>query len=153
MQYVTHYMAKIGDRSEAFPGARECLSRLRDEGFRLGVVTNALQKVATSLLARFELLDLLDIVVGGDQVAHNKPHPEHVLAACRALDVRAPRTLFVGDSNNDVLAARAAQVDIVGVPHGYNEGQSCEALGCPLVASLIDLPEFVRMQRSPALAT
>ncbi len=153
VQYVDHYMAMIGTHSEAFPGARECLADLRTDGIRLGVVTNALQKVATALLARFDLLDALDIVVGGDQVTHTKPHPEHVLAACRMLAVDARRTLFVGDSNNDVRAARAANVDIVGVPHGYNEGLPAEALGCPLVASFADLPDYIRAQSSTARAT
>lgn len=153
VQYVDHYMAMIGTHSDAFPGARECLVQLRADGLRLGVVTNALQKVATALLARFDLLDAVDIVVGGDQVTHTKPHPEHVLAACRMLGVDAQRTLFVGDSNNDVRAATAAHVDIVGVPHGYNEGQPAEALGCPLIASFADLPDYIRAQSSTACAT
>jgi phosphoglycolate phosphatase len=51
---------------------------------------------------------------------------------------------MVGDSINDVKAARAAQIPIVCVPYGYNEGQDPRALACDaMVETLADLPRLV----------
>lgn len=146
-EYVSYYAEQIGVRSDAFPDALLCLQQLKARGYRLGVVTNALQHAAEALLERFDLAAELDIVIGGDRVAECKPHPGHVLAACHALGVTARETLFVGDSANDVQAALGAGCAMVGVPHGYNEGLPPEALGCPLVASLAELPAYVDAQR------
>jgi phosphoglycolate phosphatase len=147
-QYVDNYAIQIGAGSEVFPGALHSLQLLHARGYRLGVVTNALQRFAETILGRFGFTDFLDVIVGGDRVAECKPHPGHVLAACRAIDVSPRATLFVGDSINDVIAARGAGCAMVGVPHGYNEGRSAETLGCPLIASLDDLPAYVEAQHA-----
>jgi phosphoglycolate phosphatase len=59
------------------------------------------------------------------------------------LGVAAGQTLMVGDSVNDVAAARAAGMPVVCVPYGYNEGQDPRSLDCDaLVENLIELPRL-----------
>ncbi len=146
-RYVARYAEQLGRATEVFPGALRCLQRLRARGYALGVVTNALQRFAEAALGRFWLADPLDLVLGGDRVAFTKPHPEHLLSACRALGVSPAEVLFVGDSINDVLAARAAGCTIVAVRHGYNEGRPPETLGCPLLDGLDALPAWLEARR------
>ena len=73
--------------------------------------------------------------------AFRKPDPEPLRYACRELAVATSNCVMVGDSINDVLAARAAGMPVVCVPYGYNEGQPAEALPCDaLIAGLDALP-------------
>jgi phosphoglycolate phosphatase len=70
-----------------------------------------------------------------------KPDPQPLLFACASLQVAPAQTLMVGDSTNDVQAARAAGSPVLCVLHGDNEGQEPRTLPCDaLVEHLGDLP-------------
>ncbi len=85
---------------------------------------------------------LLD--TAGDSCERRKPDPQPLLFACESLGVPTSRALMVGDSINDVQAARGARIPIVCVPYGYNEGQDPRALPCDvLIESLADLPPML----------
>jgi phosphoglycolate phosphatase len=90
------------------------------------------------------LSEWLDLVIGGDQGLAPKPHPQMLLAACERFGVAPAATLMVGDSQNDVRAARAAGVAVVCVPYGYNEGADPRALPCDgFLEDLSELPALV----------
>ena len=75
------------------------------------------------------LLDALDIakyftvVIGGDDVQNKKPHPEPLLLVAEKLSLAPAELLFVGDSRNDIQAAKAAGCCSVGLTYGYNYGE------------------------------
>ena len=74
------------------------------------------------LLEQIGLRDHFDLVVCGDTAAAPKPDPAPVHYCLEALRVAPERALFVGDSETDVNAARAAGVAVVCVRDGYNHG-------------------------------
>jgi phosphoglycolate phosphatase len=113
-----------------YPGAAEALKLLHGTGVRIAIVTNKQERFASGLLRRLHLRDWVDLVVGGDTCERRKPDPQPLLFACERLNAAPSRTLMVGDSINDVLAARAAQIDVVCVPYGYNEGNDPRDLPC-----------------------
>jgi phosphoglycolate phosphatase len=124
-----------------YPGARESLQRLHDAGLRIAVVTNKQQRFARGLLELLDLIAWVDLVVGGDSCERRKPDPQPLLFACERLGVAPGRTLMVGDSINDVKAARAANIPVLCVPYGYNEGRDPRELPCDaLIDTLADLP-------------
>jgi phosphoglycolate phosphatase len=57
-------------------------------------------------------------------------------------------TLMMGDSGNDVAAARAAGCPVWCVPYGYNEGRPAETLACDRIVA--DLAEVARLLRTPS---
>jgi phosphoglycolate phosphatase len=136
--------AGYGSRALPFPGVEEGLRVLYGAGLKLGVVTNKQRRFAVQLLERHGLARWLDAVVGGDTCGQRKPDPRPLQHACELLQVDVTATLMVGDSNTDVLAARAAGMPVVCVPYGYNEGRGADTLSCDaLVASLADLPALL----------
>jgi FMN phosphatase YigB (HAD superfamily) len=90
---------------EPFPGTRQALQQLRDEGYRLGLVSNCIIPLTYSVreLQRTGAADLMDFVVISSQVGYRKPAPQIYE---RAVDEAFPngrpselsRVLFVGDS-------------------------------------------------------
>ena len=129
-----------------YPGARESLRRLHEAGLRIGVVTNKQQRFARGLLELLDLIAWVDLVVGGDSCERRKPDPQPLLFACERLGVPPARTLMVGDSINDVKAARGANIPVVCVPYGYNEGQDPRELPCDaLIDTLADLPGLLML--------
>ncbi len=146
-RYEAHYArlrASGPSATRAYPGVREALSELRARNLRTAVVTNKPRCAALELLDRLELQPWIDVVIGGD-AGHRKPHPQPLLSACAALGVYPDEALMVGDSSIDVTAARAAQMPVVCVLYGYNEGADPRSLPCDAhIGSLIELPGLLR---------
>lgn len=145
-----HHYGRLQELDECaaqpYPGAREALVALHAAGLPLGVVTNKYHRFATGLLQRLDLAGYLRVVVGGDTCERRKPDPMPLLHACAQLGVAPSTALMVGDSSNDVDAARAAGMPVVLVPYGYTEGQDPRLWPCEhLVDSLADLPGLIAL--------
>ena len=96
------------------------------------------------LLERTGLADFFVVSVSGDTTANKKPHPEPVLHACRVLGVPPEKNLHIGDSDNDLLAARAAGCLAWAVPYGHTEGGPVDTANCDaLVCSLLEAAQRV----------
>ena len=111
------------DRSRVYPGVREGVEALRAHGAALACITNKPRTPAVDLLAHLGLLDSFELVIGGDSLPRRKPDPLPLLHACSELRVAVGSSLFVGDSINDVQAARAAGMRVACVSYGYNHGR------------------------------
>ena len=137
------YAANNGALSRPYEGAMPLLDSLRAAGLRLGCVTNKAQAFTEPLLDQMQLLERLDCVLSGDQVSRKKPHPDILLAACEQIGVGTAEALLVGDSRNDVRAARAAAMPVVAVSYGYSQGEDVHALGADAVVD--DLREVTAL--------
>ncbi|WP_165964017.1 HAD family hydrolase [Actinomadura sp. KC216] len=102
------HAAAAVESARPFPGVRELLRALRDDGVLLAVYTSATRRIADPMLAGSGLDGYFPVVVTGDQVADPKPAPDGLLHACRLLGVSASETAYVGDSETDLGCARAA---------------------------------------------
>jgi len=150
-----HHYGALQDTNEfdaqPYPGAAEALERLHASGLRTAVVTNKQERFARGLLERLELIAWVDLVIGGDSCERRKPDPQPLLFACSRLGVSPTRALMVGDSINDVEAARAAGIPVLCVPYGYNEGQDPRQLSCDaLIDTLADLPRWLQVAAPPS---
>jgi phosphoglycolate phosphatase len=121
--YQKHYLAINGHYSTVYPGVAEGLAALRGAGLKLACLTNKPTNFARPLLEAKGLAPFFDVVFGGDRFERKKPDPLPLLKTCEALGSGPARTLVVGDSSNDALAARAAGCPVVLVTYGYNHGE------------------------------
>lgn len=140
------------DRSRVYPGVREGVAALRAHGAALACITNKPRAPAVDLLAHLGLLDAFELVIGGDSLPRRKPDPLPLLHACSELRVAVGSSLFVGDSINDVQAARAAGMRVACVSYGYNHGRDIsEAAPDAVIDSIEELAAlcFDAPQRRP----
>ena len=124
--FEASYASIAGKRCAPYPGCRPALSRLRSAGLRLACVTNKPLQHARAVLRATGLEPFFDLVIGGDSLAHRKPHASVLQHVVAALGADPGWTAHVGDSSTDVLAARAAGVAAWAVPYGYNAGVAVE---------------------------
>jgi len=122
-RYQHHYLAINGDHASLFPGVVEGLDRLAARGLKLACLTNKPTAFALPLLRKMGLAQRFSVVFGGDAFERKKPDPLPLLETCAALASVPARTLMVGDSANDALAARAAGCPVALVTYGYNHGE------------------------------
>jgi phosphoglycolate phosphatase len=145
-----HYYGELEesneDAAQPFPGAAESIRAIHRAGLRTAVVTNKQHRFADALLRRRALSASVDLVVGGDTCPRRKPDPQPLLFACESLKVPPSAALMVGDSINDVQAARAAGIPVVCVSYGYNEGRDPRTLDCDaLLDTLAELPALLKI--------
>lgn len=106
-----------------YPGARECLDWLRERDVRLSIITNKPAQFIEPLLEEKGLSGYFQWLVGGDTLPQQKPDPAALLWVMKQAGTEPSASLFVGDSRNDVRAAKAAAVPCVGLTYGYNHGE------------------------------
>jgi phosphoglycolate phosphatase len=122
-RFLDYYAAVTGQAATLYPGARETLTALVKNGFRLGVVTNKDRSLTVKLLEALQLSHHFEVLVAGGDAPRGKPSPDPLLLALKQAGTEAPQALFVGDSQNDVQAARAAGIAVWAFEHGYNHGE------------------------------
>lgn len=114
------------DMTELLPDSIPVLTHLKDKGFTTGIVTTKYHYRIDDILAKFGIGHLVDIIVGGDDVKNNKPHPEALLTAMDRLQAAAGDILYIGDSVIDAETARGAGVDFVAVTTGTTSKEAFE---------------------------
>ena len=121
--FIDCYRQNACKQSRLYDGVREGLDHLTNNDYKLGCVTNKLSQFTDIILETLELQDKFGIVISGDTLAKKKPDPLPLLHAAEYFGVSPNRSLMVGDSVNDVRAARAAGFQVLCVSYGYNLGQ------------------------------
>ena len=103
----------------AYPGAKEMLAFLKKKGIKVGVVTSKMRSVATHHLELTHLLEYIDGIIGYEDVKEHKPSPEPILHALTLLDAKKSATVYVGDHENDIIAAKKAGIFTCAVTYSH----------------------------------
>jgi phosphoglycolate phosphatase len=138
---LDYYEQNLAIHTVPYPGLLAAMDALDAMGVRMAICTNKAERFAVPLMHQIGLADRFATIVGGDTVGVAKPDP----APIHAMIERAGggRTLFVGDTINDIAGARNAGVPSVAVSFGFLEG-TVEALGADAVIDHFDaLPGLV----------
>ncbi|WP_211747523.1 HAD-IA family hydrolase [Paenibacillus sp. Marseille-Q4541] len=96
------------EHAQPISGLLPFLSRCREKGLRLGVVTADASDAAELHLRWLGILDYFDVIIGYDQVKNSKPHSESVHVACTRLGLSPQDCAVIGDSNGDMQMAKDA---------------------------------------------
>ncbi len=131
-RFLADYEPRAAEMTRPWPGVVETLQRLKAAGLKLAVCTNKPSRATGEILAALGLAEYFDAVVGGDDAPALKPDPAHLHETLRRLSAAADEAVMVGDSANDVLAAKAAGVPAVVVSFGYCRGPAAD-LGADVV--------------------
>lgn len=102
------------------PAVKDFLHALEARGIRIAVVSNVGGEVLAKALSGFALAGLFETCVSRHDVTHPKPSPEGIDLALRRMNVQKDRALFIGDSLDDVQAARNAQLKVLIITNGEN---------------------------------
>lgn len=106
--------------SNVYSGILETLSRLKEKGYRMGIVTRGGHEYAVEVLTQYGMIGFFDVIHGRDDFGYSdaKPSPMAMVHLADALGVELSELLYVGDSPTDFQSADAAGVDYAGVMTG-----------------------------------
>jgi phosphoglycolate phosphatase len=142
-RYIGYYRGHTVIETRPFPGVEAALRKLKAAGYRLGVCTNKPTDLSNELLEGVGLASMFSAVVGGDSVPARKPAAGHVLATLEAVGGFRDEAMMVGDSGNDVAAARAAGLPVVVVGYGYTRIAPAELGADAVLQDFGELPDLV----------
>lgn len=118
------YYGEVAEEgSFLFPAVADTLGALHAKGLPLALVTNKPTPFVAPILSSLDIAKYFTVVIGGDDVKNKKPHPEPLLMVAEKLGLAPAELLFVGDSLNDIQAAKAAGCCSIGLTYGYNYGE------------------------------
>ncbi len=118
--FVDYYTAHVADRSYPFPGVIDALDGLSERGHRLAVCTNKFEKQSLLLLDALKMTHRFAAVIGQDTFKIAKPDPEVLRRTILTAGGDPANAIMIGDSETDILTARAAELPVVAVDFGYS---------------------------------
>lgn len=106
------------DNTDLYPNVKESLSILRHQGCKTGIVTTKFHYRIQQILQKCNVPDLVDLIVGAEDVQIEKPNPEGLILAVEQLGLLKEEVLYVGDSFVDAQTAQNAGISFAGVLTG-----------------------------------
>jgi phosphoglycolate phosphatase len=113
------YLANGDRHARLYDGAESALRQLHAMGMRIGLCSNKPDDLCRMLTRSFDIDRYIDETLGSTPGMPKKPDPAPLLAIVERLGVTPRDTLYVGDSDADVKAARAAGIPVMLVSYGY----------------------------------
>jgi phosphoglycolate phosphatase len=102
------------------PDVKDFLRAIRERGMRTALVSNVGSKTLTQALAKLALTEFFDVSLSRNDVLNLKPHPDGLNLAIERLGINRGNSIFLGDSLDDLHAARNAGIRIMIITDGEN---------------------------------
>lgn len=141
--FIGFYQRSNGTATVLFEQVPEVLLQL-SLSYPLALVTNKPRQFTEPLLATLGIDRFFCALWCADDVERAKPDPQMLLALAQQQQLQPADILLVGDSENDIFAARAAAMPVIALSYGYNHGQSiAECKPDLLLESFSALPDAI----------
>jgi phosphoglycolate phosphatase len=138
--YLEHLDKHLLDTTKPFPGVVETLSAITQ---KKAVVTNKLKSMAERVVLGLGIADKIDLIVGADTAKSMKPNPDPIIFALKQFKADPSRTVMVGDTADDIQAAKAAGVIPCGVTYGFGSRKDLADAGAEIIIEDIkELPTY-----------
>ena len=133
--FLEFYGKNLNSKTKLYPDVANTLNELKKRGYKMAVATNKPIEFVGDMLEYFELNSFFDVYLGGGSVAYKKPHPLILHTICDKLNITESKSVMVGDSKSDILAAKSANMDSIALTYGYNQGINLKELEPTIICS------------------
>ena len=120
-EFIDFYSKNIANDSKPINGIFEFLDWAKTKKISMAVCTNKQERLAIDLLKKLKLFDYFEYIAGSDTFNFNKPDPRHLTDVVEIIGGNLEKTIMVGDSEVDEMAAVNAKLPFVLVADGYTE--------------------------------
>ena len=118
------YEKLLSTELEAFEGAKTLPQELKDQGFRLALVSGSTTTQVNTILNFLGVKDLFEVIVSVDDITHSKPDPEGFLLGAQKLGVDPEECVVLEDATAGVRAGKAAGMRVIGVRNNGDQDLS-----------------------------
>lgn len=107
---------RAAEEGRLIPGTEETLKMLRRKGIKVGIITRNCEEAVRKVFPNID--DYCDVFISRDSIRRVKPHPDHLQAALKTLNVTGEESVMVGDHTIDILAGKEVGMKTIGVLTG-----------------------------------
>lgn len=122
--FLDYYEKNLAVKTKMYPNVELTLKDLHTKGYKLVIITNKPFAFIKPILDELNITELFEMYIGGDSLEKKKPDPMPLNYIANKFNVAIENCVMIGDSKNDILAAKNANMESIGVTYGYNYGQS-----------------------------
>jgi len=119
--FFNHYKNNLANNTTIYDGVIETLKELPHKKV---IITNKPHQFVKPILEKLDLIKYFDGYFGGDYFEEKKPSPLPLFKVCKMYNIEPNKAIMIGDSKNDILAAKKANIKTVAVDYGYNQGEN-----------------------------
>ena len=116
--YIAYYNSHVLEETRPYNGMLEALLRLKADGMKLACITNKNDEPAQKLIKQF-FPDVFDYVKGSVEGVERKPSPEPIEKCLYSLGIENSDTVYVGDTEVDIMTAVNSGIDSISCTWGY----------------------------------
>ncbi len=128
-----------------FDGVVELLTKLKNKGIKLGIVTSKKKDTAVRGMEIGNIIKFMDVIITPELTEKHKPDGEPALKACEILNVNPNETIMVGDSSYDLLCGKRAGCYTCGVYYtAINIEELLEVQPTYMIKHPLDILELIR---------
>ncbi|HIM94243.1 MAG TPA: phosphoglycolate phosphatase [Campylobacterales bacterium] len=121
--FLKFYAQNLCVKTYLYPNVKKSLEKLKEQGYIMVIVTNKPADFVEPILKGLAIDEFFEFYLGGDSLEKRKPDPMPLLHVCNRLDITVDECVMIGDSKNDILSAKSAKMQSIGVSYGYNYGE------------------------------
>ncbi len=118
--FKEHYDAHCLDRTRPYDGIVDVMRQLKEKGYRLAIVSNKIDSAVKELNDRF-FADYVDTALGEKTGINRKPAPDMVYAALKEMGSTKEESIYIGDSEVDLMTARNSELPCISVLWGFRD--------------------------------
>ena len=122
--YLSAYKEITCQDTFMYPGVLETLKYLDNKGYKMAICTNKPFKFIEPILDTLKIKNFFKLWIGEDSLAEKKPNALPLVHLVNSLNSTIEKSIMVGDSKNDILAAQNAEMQSIGVSYGYNYNEN-----------------------------
>lgn len=138
-EFQAHYLLNCNNKTGPYDGIKEMLSDLKQQGFKMAIVSNKEQQ-ALSELVKLYFGDVITAAFGERKGIAKKPAKDMVMLALEELKSKQEESVYIGDSEVDIATAANSGLDCICVSWGFRER---ELLAGDCVKHVVDNPEEI----------
>lgn len=123
-----------------YDGIRTLLEKASEKGYRLAVASSKPEELVKKILEHFELAGYFQVIVGSDKDKLKMTKADVIEIALEQLGMAENRAdaVMIGDREQDVIGAKTAGLDCIGVAYGYGSHTELKEAGAD---DIVDSPE------------
>ena len=144
--YKEHYRDISTQKTYLLESAKEAVV-LASEFARIGIVTTKTGKYSQVLMEHFSLMEYFEVLVGREHVQKPKPDAEPILNALKIFDSDDSDVWMIGDTKLDLISAKNAGVNSIGVLTGYDTRETIEKFTDVVFSDVLKAVEFLKSRQ------
>lgn len=137
LYFKNYYGRHCSDNTKPFPGIVDLLAKLKNDGWKMGIISNKIHSAVLDLNDEF-FGEYIDLALGDNVYRKKKPNPANVIFALQRFECSKEEAIFIGDSAVDIMTAQNTPMDLIVVDWGNCNREKLISEGAEVVVSDIN---------------